>query len=158
MIKKITNKLINWLEKIYLKDKKEKLDELYNEQLRQLKELFKHKTIKEILWEMVFEYDFKEPVNLKERYRIYSKLNSDIDYLKLFKSKYFKNYQAYFNAKSEEERNILKGRLAELEDIILSMNDAKNKLDNWEQIEKLQEKKIVLKSDIREKILINNNN
>lgn len=153
---KIKEKIINYLEKKYLTEKKKKIDEVYYEQLRELKLLFNRKTIREVLWEMVFEYDFKEPVNLKERYRIYAKLNSDSDFTKLFKSKYFKNYQAFFNAKNDEERNILKGRIAELEDIILSMNDAKSKLDNWEQVEKIQEKKIILKSDIREKILINN--
>jgi len=152
MIEKITNYLITK----YLQEKKKKIDELYGEQLRELKALFDKRMIKQVLWEMVFEYDFKEPINRKERYRIYAKMNSDGDFLKLFKSKYFKNHLAYLNASNDEERNILKGRMLELEDTLKSMLDARYFLDNWEQIEKLDNKKIKLKSDIREKILINN--
>lgn len=152
MIKKLTNYLINK----YEQEKKKKIDELYSEQLKELKLLFDKRTIRQVLWEMTFEYDFKQPINLKERYRIYSKLNGDGDFVKLFKSKYFKNNIAYIHAVNDEERDILKGRMLEIEDTIKSMIDAKHFLDNWEQIEKLEAKKIKLKSDIREKILITN--
>jgi len=153
------NKLTNWLLNRYQKDAKEKYDLMvideWEDELDKFRKLFSQKTIREILWEMVFTYDIAPPVNLKERYKIYKKLNSDKDFFKLFKSKYSTNYKAFFMAKTDEEKWILKGRMLELLDTLNTMDIAKGKLDNWDEVEKINSKKITLKKDLQEKFLTN---
>jgi len=148
-------KLINWLLSRYWKEKKEDIDKLYWEYIDELKELFNKRTIREVLWELMFTYDISEPINIRERYIIYSRMNNDEGIMKLLKSKYAKNYMAYFNSSNDNERNILKGRMLEIQDIIATMEVAKEKLDNWEEVERIQSKKIILKKDIQQNILTN---
>jgi hypothetical protein len=148
----IKQRIINWF---IDKQTEELIRKVRTERIDELEKLFDKKTIKEVLWEMVFTYDIVAPIDLHKRYTIYAKLNSDPDFKLLFKSKYAKNYMAYFNAKNDEDRNILKGRMLELIDITQTMDVAKDKLENWDEVEKLKSKKLILKKDIQENILTN---
>ncbi len=155
-MKKIINKLTNWILNKYATEQKKKLDDIYNHELKVLFELFKKNTLREVLWEMMFEYDYKEPVNRKQRYIIYARMNSDPEIKLLLKSRYSKNYAAYFNAEGKQQ-DYLKGRMLEIQDFINCLETAQDRLSNWDQYEKINEKKIVLKRDLNN-ILLNNNN
>jgi len=146
------NKLTNWLLNKYKHKELSKIETAIHNYYERMME---SRTIKEVLWEMVFTYDIAPPVNLKERYKIYKKLNADEDFFKLFKSKYSTNYKAFFLAKTDEDKWVLKGRMLELLDTLNTMDVAAGKLDNWAEVEKINEKKITLKKDLQEKFLTN---
>lgn len=155
-MKKIISNLTNWFIKKYAEEQKKKIDEIYSNELKILFELFKKRTIREVLWDMMFEYDYREPVNRKQRYIIYSKLNSDPEVSLLLKSRYSKNYAAYFNAEGKQQ-DYLKGRMLEIQDFINCLETAQDRINNWDQYEKVNEKKIILKKDLNN-LLLNNNN
>ena len=152
---KIINQLTSYLLNKYSTKLKYEKDIIWDNEISIIRGLFRNQTLREVLWEMVFTFDIQEPINLKQRYNIYVKMNSDPDILLLLKSRYSKNYQAYFSAKDKSEQDILKGRMLEIQNTINCMETASDRLNNWDKYEKVNEKKIVLKKDINEKILNN---
>jgi inorganic triphosphatase YgiF len=152
---KLTNRIALKLSRWCDKKLNQHVEEIYQHKLMELFELFKGKNLVEILWEMVFTYEFSEPIDLKERYKVYARMNSDDGIIKLLRGKYSKNYQAYFNARNDEERNILKGRMAEIMDIFNSMSVASDRLAEWDKTSKVRENTVKLRKDLNN-LLLNN--
>jgi len=97
-------------------------------------------TVRLALFRRLFPIDYKEPLEEKRRFEIYSKLNHD-SFIKLFKSRYTRSYEAFFLAKTDEDRDQLKGRILEIQNIIDMCVRADEVLANWDRRMKVIESK-----------------
>lgn len=117
--------------------------------IEELKRMIQKDGLRDVLFEMMFPFDYQEPIDLKERYRIFSEMSKNKDIMKLLQSRYTRNYQAYFSAKDNEERFILKGRMLELQDMIRTIPISSKIYGEWDKYKEESKIKANIKKGIK---------
>lgn len=135
-------KLINWLYPLARKEIIKEFDTYRGNLI--LEELIKREDpnkLRRMLFEYVFPLDFK---NMEERRRweVYYRIGKATSIINLLKSRYTRAYQAFTQAHDDKEREQLRGRIMEVENLIDQAESSGDVLANWEDSQKrLREKK-----------------
>lgn len=154
LIKKLHHKIVDLILDRYGLSLRSDYEKKVEEEIKTLLAAIRGKGLHNLVWELYFSEDIIDPLSRKETYRIYAKMGIDPEITKLFKSRYSRCYIAYIKAKDDLERNLLKGRMLELEMAIRIMGEAHDRLQNWEEIEKVEAKKIKMRDTLHQEIII----
>lgn len=97
--------------------------------------------LRTLLFKKVFPLDFKDVPEERRRFEVYARIAKATSILDLFRSRYTRTYEAFVQAKTDEEREQLKGRILECSNIIDQALLAPNVLADWDNYqEKLSER------------------